>query len=414
MRFKEGAVSTAQVDVVIVGAGPAGLACAHALPDLNVLVLEREPRHGGRIRTIDLAGQAVDLGACFAFEAGLAPPRTAIVAGRLIRERAAMGICDNGVIHFADTPLDGLKGLNLDDETQRRIDQFSRPGIDVGVARGTRAYAMLNALLHQIHPGELANYDAGHQRDGLYTWYPDHWENGNRTLVDVLLEQSRAQLRCDARVCEIGGQRGRVEVAYRNAGNTLRIACRAAVIATTADVAATLLPLAEAKVKDLLDATRYAGYIVVALAGRASPALAPFRSLVPAGQSLAVIMQQRSPDRDLATLLCYYCGTDVDALASATDAELIAITRRKLAALGIAGQALEPLSETAVARWPHAATILSTRYQLSRGHTPGPAQDAVFLAGDYACAVPGVGYGIADAVASGIDAAREVRALLEH
>jgi phytoene dehydrogenase-like protein len=407
-------VSTSQADVVVVGAGPAGLACANALSGLDVLVLEREPHHGGRIRTIALAGQAVDLGACFAFDSSLAPTQPATICGRLVRERAAIGMCDSGAMHFADTPLNGLKAMNLDDETRRRIEHFSRTAADAGAARGTRAYALLNALLHQIHPGELADYDAGHQRDGLYTWYPDHWESGNRALVDALLERSGAQLRCDARVCEISGLRGGVEVRYRSQGDDQRVACRAAVVATTADMAATLLPRAATRVRDLLDATRYAGYIVVALAGAASPALASFRSLVPAHQSPAVVMQQRSPDRGAATLLCYYCGPDADALAGATDADLVVLTRAKLSALGIEDKALAPLGASAVARWPLAATILSARYRHSRGRARAPTQDAVFLAGDYACADPGVGYGIADAVASGIDAARELRAYLGH
>lgn len=63
-----------QLDVAIVGAGAAGLGCAHELiaRGQRVLVLEALPRVGGRAWTVDLQGVPVDQGAQFvhAFEHG--------------------------------------------------------------------------------------------------------------------------------------------------------------------------------------------------------------------------------------------------------------------------------------------------------------------------------------------------------
>lgn len=55
------------VDVAIVGAGAAGLGCAHELiaRGRRVLVLEALGRVGGRAWTVDLAGVPVDQGAQF-------------------------------------------------------------------------------------------------------------------------------------------------------------------------------------------------------------------------------------------------------------------------------------------------------------------------------------------------------------
>src|SRR5205085_246434 len=62
-----GTVSRAtSADVVVVGAGVAGLACARALADegVEVVVLEARERIGGRIRTLRVEGEApVELGA---------------------------------------------------------------------------------------------------------------------------------------------------------------------------------------------------------------------------------------------------------------------------------------------------------------------------------------------------------------
>src|SRR5437762_3278954 len=54
-------------DVVIVGAGLAGLSAAYALRDRRVLVLEREALAGGRVLTRSSHGVAYDLGAVFGF-----------------------------------------------------------------------------------------------------------------------------------------------------------------------------------------------------------------------------------------------------------------------------------------------------------------------------------------------------------
>src|SRR5262245_30276300 len=53
--------------VIIIGAGMAGLSAAWALSrrGVDVTVLEREERVGGRVRTVDIDGSPVELGAGF-------------------------------------------------------------------------------------------------------------------------------------------------------------------------------------------------------------------------------------------------------------------------------------------------------------------------------------------------------------
>lgn len=406
------AMSHAEVDVVIIGAGPAGLACASELPGLKVLVLERASGYGGRIQTIDLAAQRVDMGACFAVDPGVVPRGLAVHPGRRVPERSVTAVCDSGGIHFGATPLDCLTACAIDSETWRQIDHFARSDSDAGALRGSRAYQLLNAQLHQVHPGELAEYDIGHQRDGLYTWYPDHWEQGNQVLTDSLLKQCEAELRLNAEVRQIFERAEGIEVTFRSDEEPGRVRCRAVVIATTADVASSLLEHPEPQLRQWLSCIRYGSYTVVALAGAASPALAEFRSLIPADGSPAVVMQQRSFERDRAVLLCYYCSSDFTALESKTDTELVNMSKRQLAAMGIPVAALDPLYESAVRRWKNAATILSSDYRQGRDFAGKTGSRAVFLAGDYTCREPAVGYGMADAVASGIETAQQVRMAL--
>lgn len=52
-------------DVIVVGAGVAGMAAAHRLAGLRVLVCEQSPRPGGRVRTTHIEGHPAELGAMF-------------------------------------------------------------------------------------------------------------------------------------------------------------------------------------------------------------------------------------------------------------------------------------------------------------------------------------------------------------
>jgi monoamine oxidase len=365
------------------------------------------------VLTLDLAGQRVDVGACFAFDPSSIPQGLAVDAGRFVPERNELGICRSGTIHFGATPLDCVQGMRLDRETWREIHGFACSNADA-VLRGTDTYALMSSLMHQIHPGRLVEYDSSHQRDGLYTWYPDHWEHGNQALVEALLSRGPTRLLLNAEVQEVTESADAVELSYSTAGEVQRVECSAAVIAVTADAARSLLPSADLRCRRLLNATRYAGYIVVALAGVKAAHVREFRCLVPVDRSLAAVIQQRTADRASAVLLCYYCGPGLQELAASGDEELIALTRRELFALGIDKDALSFGVAPAVKRWPVAATILSPEYLACGSDSWERMSDRIYLAGDYVSIGRGTGYGLADAIASGTAAARRVREVINR
>lgn len=400
------------VDVVVVGAGPAGLACAYMLAGKRVLLLEREARHGGRIQTIDLAQQRVDMGACFAFDPVIIPSGLAVDAGRLVEERGVLSLCSGGQTWSSETPRGCLVRMGVDAATLEKVDSVARLSRDAASMRGSHAYELLDALTHQVHPAELADYDRRHQRDGLLTWYPDHWESGNGVLTDTLLAASGADIELSAEVTRVIEGRERVEVEYQCAGASRRIIGRAAVIATTADVAASLVDWREPRLRHFLATTRYAGFLVVALAGPVSSGLREFRSMVPLSGTPALVVQQRNHDRDRAVLLSFFRGDAFAQLASRGDEELVTATRAALGALGVDAAALDALGESAVRRWGRGGTILSSNYLDARTAIVSLGSNAIVLAGDYTTGAEDAGYGVAPAVRSGIRAARRVEALL--
>lgn len=401
-----------EVDAIVVGAGPAGLACAVALAGRRVLLLDRERRHGGRIRTLDLGGQRVDLGACFAFDPAAVPAGLVVDAGRLIEERAELALHDGTRTHAAATPMGCLLRMGVDAESLRRVSRVARLEADSTSLQGSRAAALLDALMHQVHPGDLLEYAPRHWRDGLFSWFPDHWEHGNASLADALLAGSGADFLPGAEATRVVDRGGRVEVVFTHDGRERQASARAAVLATSADVAARLIGPTDPRVRRFLEATRYAGYLVVAMAGMAAATLGSFRCLIPLHGRPAAIVQQRSHDRRLAVLLSYFRGPDGLDLARRSDPEIVELCRSRLESLGIARSALDALDACAVQRWPQGGTILSEDYLRSRAQAAAVRTGRVVLAGDYACGESGVGYGVADAMRSGLRAAASVRALL--
>ena len=151
--------------------------------------------------------------------------------------------------------------------------------------------------------------------------------------MDALLRQGDARLLLNAEVGEVREDADEVELRYRVAGAEERRRCSAAVIAVTADVVGSLLPANDLRCRRLLDATRYASYIVVAVAGIETAHMKEFRCIVAANGSL-VVVQQRTADRRFAVLLCYHCGPRLHELAASTGEALVALTWRELSAFG--------------------------------------------------------------------------------
>lgn len=155
-------------DAIVVGASPAGLACAHALAGHKVLVLEHELRHGGRIRSMDQGPQRVDIGDCFAFARAAVPPGLIVQTGRLVEERQDMALHDGQRAYRAATPMGALVRTGLDASSLAQIDAVARLATDASSLQGSRAHALLEALLHQVYAGDLADDAPRHQRDGLF------------------------------------------------------------------------------------------------------------------------------------------------------------------------------------------------------------------------------------------------------
>jgi len=392
-------------DVVIIGAGPAGLAAAASLRDCRVLVLEREPAPGGRVATMELAGLCVDLGACFAFRPTLLPEAAWNDRPDLVEERAPIEALVGARLARAELGIGCVEELAPDElSTARRLQAASDASID-------RAGPLLRSLFALIHPGDMTRYAPVRQRDALAPWYPDHWESGNGLLIERLAAYSGAEVRCGAIAREVLQGEDRVEVRWDRGGVEERCSAEAVIVATPADAALALLGGALAPdQRAFLSRVSYGRYTVAAFVFADAEAIPDFRFRVTPDGPLSFVMQQRSADRRKSALLCYFNEDASGRLDGLSDEGVVTKARHALIEAGVIDAAGLARAEVALRRWRIAGTILTSEF-LDAARRVSPRVGArVVLAGDYISGTEGWGYGLDDAVASGERAAAAVRA----
>ena len=174
-------VRGADVDIVVVGAGAAGLAAGRRLHDsgASVLVLEARERVGGRAWTIDSRlGKAIDLG-CEWLHSADRNPWTAIARalGRAIDERLpdwSTRIRRARVAPGDETDWLAARAAFYDTLEQAAAEGPDRPAAEL-LPRGGRWNAMLDAISTWANGTELARvsiHDLARYDDSGINWRP--------------------------------------------------------------------------------------------------------------------------------------------------------------------------------------------------------------------------------------------------
>lgn len=439
-------------DVVVVGAGVAGLVAAHDLAGrgLRVLVLESAARVGGQLRTAQIDGTPVDVGAesvhlgppavaALVDSLGLRvdaveaiPGRTLLPTGRRLRDlpdgmtptgpTRLLPVVRSGVLSWRGILRAGLEPLH------------ARPVGSADVAVGAflrRRYGhevvdrFVDPLLGGIHAGDvdrlgvagaapqlLADARSGRslllrRRRPAGGAAAVSWPGGTPTLARALA--AGLDVRTDAPVTSVRQVTGGYEVV--GAAGVVR--ARAVVLAVPAAVGAALLrDLAPAAAQALAPATTASVVTVLARVPRLPAALAGVTGLlVPSSAGLllrsATVLSARWPHlADGGALLRLAAGRahgpDVTRLDDATlvDGLLADLT-------ALTGETGRPTS-VLVHRWADAFG------QLEVGHVERVAAARAALAAHPGLALAGAAYdgpGVAACTASGVRAARACSAV---
>jgi oxygen-dependent protoporphyrinogen oxidase len=451
--------------VVVVGAGIAGLAAAQRLrelsPTVDIVVLERSDRLGGKIHTVPFAGLPVETGAenflvrdqgrdSAAIELARAvglgdelvhpePVPAALALGEELQPippgtlmgipaeqdavrtlaRIKDGDTDEGHPLLApgeDITVGALVRPRLGDEIVDRLvdpllggvyagwaDELSLAATIPGLHRAageqnTLAAAVRQALAASPRPSDAPIFASVH--------------GGLSRFVAAVAESARATVRLDQTVRGLSGTAGSWRLTMGPTVRAVVLEADAVVLAVPARPAARLLAGIGGDAAAQVGRLDYASVALVTLAfppGTELPVLSGF--LVPAGQGYTVkaatFLSTKWPGRGNAVLVRASIGRrGEEATLQHTDDELIAMVRRELPQL-IGRSVPEPLAAR-VNRWGGGLP------QYGVGH---PARMAVTRAGPPpTLALAGAAYdgvGIAACVRSGQQAAEAVWAALE-
>lgn len=418
-------------DVVVVGAGIAGLATAWRLRNVDVLVLEAEERIGGRIRSEPRGDVWLNFGAHVFGGAGSAtgrlldeigvraadvPGRLAAVAlgGRIVasgrvetypfrlplplRSRAALvraGLRLRLAVRRYAAIAAARPGESTSERQQRMLDfHDDRSFSDFIGSLPADVNSIFRATLTRSsgEPEELAagygigyfhlvwSREAGLSRNIL---------GGSSRLIEALAAGGESRILTGAQVTEVTADGDGVLVHYRRGGDEHLVRARQAVVATPAFVTREIVRGLPDETAAALASVRYGPYVVGAfLTDEDEPmpwdgiyALAtPSKSFSMLFNTANVLRRAGSPRAPGGSLMVYAAASAARALDGLTDAQVEKLFLADLSSLYPQARAI--VQEVVVQRWPRGLPYAA----VGRSQLQGPLMrdlGRVHLVGDY-------------------------------
>lgn len=436
--------------VIVVGAGLAGLACAFQLrrQGAEVVVLEREDRVGGRVKTVSRDGYRLDLGASFlmtSYETIRSLIASAGLTGRIQPTPSTMGIARDGAVYplrsdhaVADLARSGLISWRSKASLVKVLPDYLRlfnrvTWGDLPAAGDADTETCAGYASRLAFSQEIADYLVDAAASALTFSTADEVSvltlflflrralgvsmfnsaEGMCFLPEGLADGT--DVRFGAAVTGVERTGSRVRVAWNEPGRPeAEMEGSACVIAIPAPLVPPIYPQLPERERAYLDTVRYAPGIVGSVAtGR------------PPGQSPALLVYPRREDRDLAVvaldherapgrapegkgLITTYWREPWTARHWETDDKQVEaeIVDRVDAIFPGTGDDVEFCH---LQRWPHLASVRDAGgyRQLRRWQRSMNPRSRVVLAGDYFSTTS-----TESAARSGLAAARRVQALL--
>ncbi|POX47551.1 oxidase [Streptomyces sp. Ru71] len=438
-------------EIVVIGAGMAGLMAATTLSDRDVVVLEATGRAGGRVESVRQGDYWINLGTQFTEGTGTlieALERHQVPMGTLAGKKVALAL--NGKQVDTSNPF----GLMF----RSRMGLMDRVGLAAVGARIVAAVPFLamnpdNSLAKRVRAAldarpasyVLRGIHSDVARDMVRSW-SGQWmgcepeetaatqfvismgilltdpakvpnfslpEGGNQTLTDILAADLGDRLRLDSPVTSVQWTEDDVVVDYADERGPARIRARRAVVAVPSDVAVKIMPGLPPGYRAAFDDIHYGRYVVVGYFTReegpqrwddyiavSTPQLS-FQAMF----NHAAALRGPGPRKPGGALACFAGGAVADRLFELTDQEILDRFTRDLLSLypeleGKLDEGIVRRHHRVVPFWaPGGRASLPTL----REHF-GP----VYFAGDYQLDMPS----LADAATSGERAAQQALASL--
>lgn len=344
-------------EVVIVGAGLAGLTAAYELRAHKPLVLEREPRTGGRILTRTQRGITYDLGAVFAADTRNLP--FDFQMGELMIEPAQLGLYAFDKLHHGADLFECSQGLDLDPAEWARLARFAADKNADACELG-RILAVVESFFQVIYPGEVCGYPPPVQHEAFQPFVPYHYKAGNHSLVAELERRSGLgpRLRLGAAVEQIVDEGARVRVTYREQDQLYSIYARTVILTVPAPLIRTLVTPLDDEIQQAVSLTGYKGGVVVALGVRGAT-LPEVGCIVTHTAPTSTIIIQHTDQPDTHLLLVYYAGAK-RVNAEMGDTWVLEHTLETLHQIGLGDWKASELLFSDIQRWAHVGPEMNT------------------------------------------------------
>ncbi|MFZ3060483.1 MAG: FAD-dependent oxidoreductase [Candidatus Methanoperedens sp.] len=398
-------------EVIVVGAGLAGLSGAYALRDKDIIVLELKTNAGGRVLTREKMGVSYEIGAVFAIEPTFLPP--GIAPPPLIEEYGMIGVCSKGRTWFGKSVVDCLEKIDFRNLEIEEITAFVNGGAYDISDLSPPSYELLNAFFQLIHPGEIGEYIPQRRLDAFQVFQMGHYETGNGALIAGLIEGISSRLRCGVQVLSIDDQGRNVVVIVNEGGQIKHLSAKAVICSIPAHEASRVIARAESPSRLFLDGIRYGtgSLCVLAIPENLIP---EFSYIATPDLATSTVVRQKTAVDGLVLLYFYFMGIKSVPVRKLQAKEMVKMALQTLDALGFGNFREEQIKFADHHHWDMISPIISEEsygaWAIEKIH---PSQ-RVFLAGDYTHVdshhlMP---YGMSAAISSGKKAAEQVQHLL--
>jgi len=398
-------------EVVIVGAGLAGLYAAYALKDRDIIVLEREYNAGGRVLTREKMGVNYEIGAIFAFEPTCLP--TGITLPSLIEESGLIGVCSEGRTWFGKSVVDCLEEYDSRNNEIEEIIAFVNGGACDVSNLSPQSYKLLNSFFQLVHPGEIDEYIPQRRFDAFQVFEMGHYETGNVALVTSLIESVSSRLRCGVQVLNIRDQGHNVVVTVKERDQIKQLSAKAVICSIPPHDASSVITHAGNSCRLFLDGIRYGSgsLSVLALPEKLIP---EFSYIATPYLATSTVVRQKTTVDGLVLLYFYYMGAKSLPVRKFQAKEMIKMALKTLNALGFGTFREEQIKFIDHYHWDMMSPIISEESYCAWSEEKIRPSQRVFLAGDYTHVdnqhlMP---YGMSAAINSGKNAAQQVKELL--
>lgn len=438
-------------EVVVIGAGMAGLMAATTLADRDVVVLEASDRAGGRVDTVRQGDYWINVGTQFTEGTGPlieALHRHEVPLGTLEGKSVALhlggkqvdtsnpfalmfkskmtwrdrfGLAVVGTRILANVPfLEMSESNRWANRVRAKLDarraDFVLKGVSSDLTR-----EMVRSWSGQwmgCEPEETAARQFVFSM-GILLTDPEKVPNltlpqgGNQTLTDILAQDLGGKIRLSSPVNSVEWTADGVVVDYQDASGPARLRARKAIVAVPADVAVKIMPGLPPAYRAAFEQIQYGRYVVVGFFTHEEgepQRWDDYLAVSTPGRAFQAIFNhaaavRRGPRRPGGALACFAGGAEADRLFELTDGEIVAKFTADL--LGVYPELEGRVDAGILRRHPRVVPFWAPGGRASL-ETLKANLGPVHLAGDYALDMPS----LADAAASGEQAAQQVRASL--